>query len=413
MLKSKFIKEHDFDKLIVSCWVTLLAIWLYVAVSGNYLSIVVSNPKLIEICSFIDNNIILENLISFVMYFLNWILIIFTIFQKKLFKYKPILISLLIFSFWLIKAVFEDYNFINYVDFIFFGILAIMCKRKWYRAIIGAIYTFIFSLISSFVKQIFIINIDFNTVSSLIALVFSIDIYLMWFICYLTTINRKENEYGKMACFLQIRKKMEAYFCGIRNSISNFFSRNSSSSSLKETFYSKYCGVVFFFITYLSLLIIGIIFNRWIEMSISAIFFHLFRAKEEDTYHAKNDLICWCVSMLNFCIVMKLTLPIYISYIFSIVLAFVLCVIMRIVYFIVKPIKTKNKRKILIEIIGQMNTDNEEYIEKLCKEKGLSQKYSETIYLFLNNTIEETAQILEIDNKTVTRRIDKFIEGQS
>lgn len=413
MLKSKFIKEHDLDKLIVSCWVTLLAIWLYVAISGNYLSIVVSNPKLIEICSFIDNNIILENLISFIMYFLNWIFVIHAVLQQRLFKYKPVLIVSLIFGFWLIKAIFENYNFINYIDFIFFGILAIICKRRWYRAIIGAILVFVFALISNFIKNIFIINIDFNNVSSLIAIITFIDVYLMSFIYYLTVIYRKENNYGKMVYFLQIRKKMETYFCGIRNSISNFFSRNSSSSSLKETFYSKYCGVVFFFITYLSLLIIGIIFNRWIEMSISAIFFHLFRAKEEDTYHAKNDLICWCVSMLNFCIIMKLTLPIYISYIFSIVLAFVLCVIMRIVYFIVKPIKTKNKRKILIEIIGQMNTDNEEYIEKLCKEKGLSQKYSETIYLFLNNTIEETAQILEIDNKTVTRRIDKFIKGQS
>lgn len=71
--------------------------------------------------------------------------------------------------------------------------------------------------------------------------------------------------------------------------------------------------------------------------------------------------------------------------------------------------KKKNvNRQIIIEILGNDNLD-EESIEKYCVSKGIP-KLSETIYLFLNNTLEETADILDVDNSTITRRIKKFIE---
>ena len=67
-------------------------------------------------------------------------------------------------------------------------------------------------------------------------------------------------------------------------------------------------------------------------------------------------------------------------------------------------IKKLNKREIILSIVE----NDEEKIEALCDSKGLK-NLSETIYLFLNNTVEETADILEIDNKTVQRRINTFI----
>ena len=65
-------------------------------------------------------------------------------------------------------------------------------------------------------------------------------------------------------------------------------------------------------------------------------------------------------------------------------------------------------RLIIIDILGKDNLD-EEYIEKMCNKLGLIH-ISETIYLFLHNTIEETAEILDVDISTITRRITKFIE---
>ena len=72
------------------------------------------------------------------------------------------------------------------------------------------------------------------------------------------------------------------------------------------------------------------------------------------------------------------------------------------------PTKKKSKRQIIIDILGKNNLD-EESIEKFCISKGLV-NLSETIYLFLNNKLEETADILEVDTSTLTRRINKFIK---
>lgn len=409
------IRKNDFEKLIISCWMMLFAIWGYVAISGNYFEIVVANPTIIKICDFIDNNFILNNLVRFIMYYLNWIFVVYAILRERLFKYKPILISLSIFAVWLVKTIFINIEIFNYTDAIMFIALAIVCKRKWYRSLIGAVLTFVFAFVSSFIKQVFIPNVDFNTLPILIALVFSIDIYLLTFIYYICVLYRKEKNYGQLFNLVQIKQKVENYFISIGNSFISIFRRNRNVTIIRSKAYELYCGVIFTLLTYLSLLIIGIIFDRWIEMTVSAVFFHIFRGKDEETYHAKTDLICWCVSVFSFCVIMRLTLPIYISYIVSILLSFILCMIMRFVYFVRKLVdkfkitKQKDKRNTIIELVGKDNI-TEEYIENLCSQYGLTTKYSETVYLYINNTLEETADLLGIDCRTVSRRLNTFIE---
>lgn len=51
----------------------------------------------------------------------------------------------------------------------------------------------------------------------------------------------------------------------------------------------------------------------------------------------------------------------------------------------------------------------EEAIEEFCIARAIP-NLSESIYLFLNNTLEETAYILGVDPTTITRRINKFIK---
>ena len=411
----KLIRKNDYEKLIISCWVMLIAIWIFVAISGNYLTIVVENPTVIRVCNFIDSNWLLNNLVRLIMYYFNWVFVIHAIFQQKLFKYKPILITFCIFCMWLLKTLLIDYSVANYLDFLYFGIMAILCRRKWYRAIFGAIMVFIFAFLSTFIKQNFIPNVDFDNISALIVISLYVDIYLMSYIYYLCVIFRKENNYGKLVHFLQIKQKVENYFLRIGNSVSNFFRRNRSIASIRSKAYDLYCGLVFTILTYLSLLIVGIIFDRWIEMTVSVVFFHIFRGSDEEKYHSNQDFKCWCLSMFKFIIIMRLTLPLHISYITSIAISFVLCMIMRFVYFIRKVIakiklsSQKDKRNIIINIIGEDNL-TEEYIEILCSQKGLTTKYAETVYLYINNTLEETAELLGIDARTVSRRLNSFIE---
>ena len=72
----------------------------------------------------------------------------------------------------------------------------------------------------------------------------------------------------------------------------------------------------------------------------------------------------------------------------------------------VEEIKKKKKRQRILEIVN----NDEEAIDKICKELGLID-LSETIYLYLNNTIEDVSDILQIDTTTVTRRINRFLKA--
>lgn len=52
---------------------------------------------------------------------------------------------------------------------------------------------------------------------------------------------------------------------------------------------------------------------------------------------------------------------------------------------------------------------DEAYIERLCIKKGVF-NLSETIFLYIRNTCEETAAILNISPRTVIRRVQKFVD---
>ena len=76
----------------------LFLVWLITIISNKYIVITCQNEKFIEICSFIDNNVYLTLILKFAMYYLEWILIIYAILKERLFKYKPIIISILIYD---------------------------------------------------------------------------------------------------------------------------------------------------------------------------------------------------------------------------------------------------------------------------------------------------------------------------
>ena len=61
------------------------------------------------------------------------------------------------------------------------------------------------------------------------------------------------------------------------------------------------------------------------------------------------------------------------------------------------------------EIILSIVENDERKIEKLCSSKCLF-KCSEVVYLFLNNTIEEVSEILNMPIRTIKNKIDKFIQ---
>ena len=178
---------------------------------------------------------------------------------------------------------------------------------------------------------------------------------------------------------------------------------------------------------------IAIFFFAWFnnclfEMLVIYCCFFFFRTKFEKQYHALTTWGCTILTFIIFYFVSIVTPNKTVSIILVILFTYI---INNVSYYVrdyldikeyrdninmklmikgnqqVKKKKNVN-RQIIIEILGIDNLD-EESIERYCISKGIP-RLSETIYLFLNNTLEETADILDVDPSTITRRIKRFIE---
>lgn len=162
-------------------------------------------------------------------------------------------------------------------------------------------------------------------------------------------------------------------------------------------------------------------FNNCIfEMAIIYVCFFIFRNKFEKQYHALTTWGCTFLTMIIFYIVSKITPEKSISLVLVILFTYLINTISFYYrdYLDIKNMNNSNisnskkkkntNRQLIVEILGKDNLD-EENIERYCVSKGIP-RLSETIYLFLNNTLEETADILDVDISTITRRIKRFIE---
>lgn len=322
--------NKKYKALITSCWVMLFACWLFTIITSKYISIWCENEKFIEVCSFIDNNIVLDLITRFLMYYFNWLFIIYAVLRKPI-KHKLWLWSLIIFGFWLLKTIFIEIPIINYLDFAMVIPLIIAQPKKWYRAIIGIALFFVFNLLCSFIKIGVFENEVYATMPTALFIIYSIDIYIIC-ILYYGYEMKGEISNEQQISILQIRKTMESIKC----SISNWFSssnpicrtiRNWRSIRAKD-FYFFYCSVIFFIITYGTILIFALLFNRPIEISICVIFFHIFRTFDKKTYHASNDLMCWMVSCISFSVITLLSLPLTQSILACICMSYILTKIM-------------------------------------------------------------------------------------
>lgn len=172
-------------------------------------------------------------------------------------------------------------------------------------------------------------------------------------------------------------------------------------------------------------LLVAILFGWFndclLEMMISYACFFFFRTRFEKQFHAITNWGCTSFAIFDY-FVRSIILPNKnISLIATILMAYSI----NLASYIYKDWRDKkdlenakigkepkkgkdSKRQTIIEILGKNNL-SEEKIEEFCVSIGCV-NLSETIYLFLNNTVLDVSVILEIDRSTIFRRVDKFIE---
>lgn len=329
------INVNKIKQLIKICWIMLFSCWLFVILSDKPLYIVSNNEQMQKICAFIDSNLWLSFPLSFINYYFLFIIFCYSVLNKKLFSYKPITLSLCITILWAIKAIFSDIPIVNYVDFFILIPLIILRKDKKYKPILDIILLFVMIAVSSYIRGIFFVYQNPNELNCIYVYIYSIDVYIMAIIYYLYS-RLEVNIYGKMVTIFQIRKKVENNGNRSSDSVSSCNSGDCSASnktlkSNKKSAYFYYCSFIFLIITYGSLFIVSYFFDKVIEMTVSVICFHIFRLKDDKTFHASNDILCWLSSMISFTIVSLISLPIQQSIFSCICLAYILSTVMYLI----------------------------------------------------------------------------------
>ena len=132
------------------------------------------------------------------------------------------------------------------------------------------------------------------------------------------------------------------------------------------------------------------------------------------SYHADQLSKCTLFTLVIFYFltsgVFKLTVSLFMAPLFGVYLSYVLNIVQELIdnQRVPKPFVKKKLRDQVIDILGD-NLD-EEYITNYCLHLGLNTKIAETVFLYLDNSKDDVADILDIQGTTVIRRVKKFIE---
>jgi hypothetical protein len=154
--------------------------------------------------------------------------------------------------------------------------------------------------------------------------------------------------------------------------------------------------------------------NRTIEFLFIFFSFQMNRMVFGKSYHADSLSKCTLITLVTFYLLIKGVIPLNISLfatpLFGVYLSYVLNIIHELIdnQEVPKPFVKKRLREQIIEILGE--DLSEEHINEICRAKGINPKVAETVYLYIDNSKDEVADILDIQGTTVIRRLKKFIE---
>lgn len=132
------------------------------------------------------------------------------------------------------------------------------------------------------------------------------------------------------------------------------------------------------------------------------------------SYHADQLSKCTLFTLVIFYFltsgVFKLNVSLFMAPLFGVYLSYILNIVQELIdnQRVPKPFVKKKLRDQVIDILGD-NLD-EEYITNYCLHLGLNTKIVETVFLYLDNSKDDVADILDIQGTTVIRRVKKFIE---
>lgn len=186
---------------IIISWVVLAVCFIIKILGGNIFNIATTNETFIKVCAFVDNHLWVQNIIAFISNFFIASLINLAVLRQKFFKRKQaifvLICSIIAFCILIIKDYIEN-EIIDIIGFILSILPLCICpmilSKKPIRSIFAFILYAIFQSVSIIVKGLSISQI--NDDSTLVGLIFSVDIYIMLILYYLYA-NKKDKKDNK------------------------------------------------------------------------------------------------------------------------------------------------------------------------------------------------------------------------
>lgn len=159
---------------------------------------------------------------------------------------------------------------------------------------------------------------------------------------------------------------------------------------------------------------IAMLNSRPIEFFIIFLSFQINRMVFGKSYHADQLSKCTLLTLVIFYFLIRGSIPLdislFITPLFGVYLSYILNQIQELIdnQAVPKPFVKKKLREQVIDILGDKLSEEE--ISDFCITKGINQKVAETVFLYLTNSKDEVADILDIEGTTVIRRVKRFIE---
>lgn len=172
-----------------------------------------------------------------------------------------------------------------------------------------------------------------------------------------------------------------------------------------------------FFINCATMLVIAYFFDKFFAMLLFILFVGTIKSCFKIEFHADSLFDNEPIKALNYCkfisilveiiyliVSRKLQLTIY-GNIFVIFCFALVNSILEVALETIVISNTKSRREKILRIVPNIEED----IEDLCTKHCLN-GYSEIIYLYLNNTIEEVSEITGVPVRSINNKINKFIK---
>lgn len=154
--------------------------------------------------------------------------------------------------------------------------------------------------------------------------------------------------------------------------------------------------------------------NHTVEFLFIFLSFQLNRVVFGKSYHADKLSKCTLLTLVIFYFlitgVFSLQVSLFMAPLFGVYLSYVLNQIQELIdnQNVPKPFVKKKLREQIVDILG--NRLDEESVTEYCLRIGLNEKVAETVYLYLGNSKDDVADILDIQGTTVIRRVKRFID---